>query len=178
MIRNLTLVRPVIDEKRPLRIYSVAAVESGTAIITSLQDVEDCLEVIAIERLPAGLDPAARWLREAIPDLYALDRWTRVIIDAAGLGQSLWDHLQVQHRRSWVLFAKRGRDRQELVNALLVAEQERRIHIRPSPHGDAMRRALLAYRRTVGEDGVLGGELVVALALVVARRRPVPPRIY
>jgi len=171
MIRNLTTIRP------PVTVYAVAAAEPGTAILTALREADDHFEVVAIDRLPAGLDPAAGWLRTAIPDLFGLDRQTQVIIDADAYGQGLWDLLKVNHRRSWSLFSKRGRDRQELVNGLLVAEAEKRVKIRPSPHGDAMRRALLTYRRTVGEDGIVGGELVVALALVVSCRRPVLPRV-
>ncbi len=45
------------------------------------------------------------------------------------------------------------------MNALLVAQQEQRIRILPSPHGAAMRRALISYRRTVADDGVIGGEM-------------------
>jgi hypothetical protein len=179
MIRNLSIVSPVLPDAGVLTIYSVCAAEGGTAILTSERDAEDHVEVISIARLPAGLDPAAAWLRAAIPDFLALDRKTQVVVDAAGLGQSLFDHLQVAHRRSWVLFSKRGRDRQELVNTLLVAEQEKRIRIRPSPHADAMRKALLSYRRVIGEDGVIGGELVIALALAVTgRRRMGPPRVW
>ena len=179
MIRNLSLVSPVLPDAGVLTIYTVCAAEGGTAILTSLRDAYDLVDVISIARLQAGLGPAAKWLRAEIPDFLSLDRKTQVMVDAAGLGQSLFDHLQVAHRRSWVLFSKRGRDRQELVNALLVAEQEKRIRIRPSPHADAMRKALLSYHRVIGEDGVIGGEMVIALALAVAgRRRMGSPRIW
>ena len=64
------------------------------------------------------------------------------------------------------------------MNALLVAQQEQRIRMLPSPHGVAMRRALISYRRTVADDGVIGGEMVVALALCALARRPIAPRVY
>jgi hypothetical protein len=76
-----------------------------------------------------------------------------VTIDADGLGQALWDRLNVSHRRGWTLYDKRGRDRQEIVNCLLVAQSDGRIAIAPTPHEDAMRKALLGYRRTVATTG-------------------------
>lgn len=163
-------------ERPPLKIYAIHAAEASTAVLRCLRGPDDVLDVLSIHRLPPGLEPVAAALREAIPDL-APDLSTVVIIDADGLGQALHDHLQVRHRRGWRLFSERGRDRQALVNALLVAEQEHRIRIHPSPHSEAMRKALLGYRRTVADDGLIGAELVVALALACTIRRPVLPRV-
>lgn len=155
---------------------AIHASEAGTAILTFTRDRADRVEVSRIDRLPAGLDPSVRWLLELFPAFPATaDAW--VVIDADGLGRALWDRLNVHHRRGWALYDRTGRDRQELVNGLLVAQSERRIRILPSTHGDAVRKALTAYRRTVGEDGVIGGELVVALALAVVGRRPAVPRV-
>ena len=153
---------------------AIAAAEAGTAAIVFDRDRFDVVDVTTIERFAAGLDPVVSWLASAIP---AVDK-PFVVIDVDGLGQALWDRLGVRHGRGWRLYDRRGRDRQELVNALLVAQSEGRIRIHPSRHGDALRKALLAYHRTVGDDGVVGGELVVALALAAAVRRPAKPRVY
>ena len=160
----------------PTTVYAVAAAEAGTAIVTASRDDDNMIDVAAIDRLPAGLEPAAAWLREAIPDLRA-PHSTRIVVDADGLGAALWDHL-APHGSAWTLYPKRGKERQELVNALLVAQQERRVRIQPSPHGAAVRAALLNYRRVVGDDGVIGAELVIALALAAIVRARRPARIY
>jgi hypothetical protein len=41
-----------------------------------------------------------------------------------------------------------------------------------------MKKALIGYRRSVSDDGAIGGELVVALALAVPARRSPVMRIY
>jgi hypothetical protein len=155
---------------------AVHAAETGTAILTFSRDQVDHVEVLAIDRLPAGLDPAVAWLLDAFP-AFPLTDGAWVVIDTDGLGQALADRLGVRHHRGWKLYDKRGRDRQELVNALLVAQSEGRITIASTPHEGAMRKALLGYRRTVSEDGIVGGELVVALALAVVGRRPSRPKV-
>lgn len=155
-----------------MTLYAIHAAEAGTAILVYDRD-GDRFEVDSIERLPAGLDPAADWLRATFPTLPAIDDDT-VTIDADGLGRALWDLLKVRHKPGWRLYAGYGRERQELVNGLLVALSDRRVRIEPSMHEDAMRKAMAGYRRTVGEDGVIGGELVVALALAVTVGRPKP----
>lgn len=126
----------------------------------------------------AGLAPAVGWLRGRFPGLPIVGE-PFLIIDTDAFGNALVDALKVRKRSHVTLFEMLGRDRQELVDALLVAEQERRIHIAPSDHGGAMRRALLGYRRQVGDDGVVvGGELLVALALAAVTRRHGVPRIF
>ena len=52
------------------------------------------------------------------------------------------------------------------------------MRIQPSPHGTAVRAALLSYRRVVGDDGVIGAELVIALALAAIVRAQRPTRIW
>jgi len=167
---------PVAKESL-LTSYNVRATSAGSAILTTTRDRADHVTVTGIDRLPSGLDPCARWLRDHLPERLAVPRGTQVVVDADGLGQALFDHVRGKHRRGWRLYEKHGRDRQELVNALLVAEQEQRILIRPGNHGDAMRKALLGYRREVGDDGSIGAELVVALALAVVWRRPIAPKV-
>lgn len=148
---------------------AIHAAEAGTAILVYQHDAAGRIDVEAIERLPAGLDPAADWLAGAAQD-------EQLVLDAAGLGRALWDKLAPRGRQGWRLYRGYGRERQELVNALLVAMSDRRIHIAESPHRDAMRRALASFKRLVGDDGVIGGELVIALALA-ARFRPRPPMV-
>jgi hypothetical protein len=160
---------------------AVHCAEGGTAIITHIRD-HDHVDVLAIERLPAGLDPAVTWLTRTFPDL-RLPAGVRVIIDADGLGQALWDRLGITTRgrtRSggWRLYTEVGKDRQEIVNALLVGQSAGRIAVRPTPHEPALRKALLSYKRTVGDDGVIGGEMVVALGLTLVGKVPGVPKIY
>jgi hypothetical protein len=143
---------------------SVAAGEAGTAILSFTRDAAGNIDVSSIDRLPAGLDPAVSWLTAAFPDFAALGG-ALVTVDGAGLGQALWARLKVRRADGWRLYAKYGRDRQELVTGLLVALSEGRVHVAPSPHGEALRKAMLAYKKVVGDDGLIGGELILALAL-------------
>lgn len=147
---------------------TIAAGEAGTAILSLDRNEQNHIHVSRIERLPPGLDPVVAWLAAAFPDGLG---GALVTIDGAGLGQALWARLHARRVDGWRLYAKYGRDRQELVNGLLVASSEGRVHIASSPHGEAMRKALLAYHKVIGEDGLIGGELVVALALAAL---PVP----
>jgi len=145
---------------------AICAGEAGTAILTFDRDAQDHVEVSRIDRLAAGLDPAVDWLTQAFAEFPVIGE-SRVIVDVEGLGLALWTRLKVQEVDGWTLYDKHGRDRQELPNALLVGASESRIHIASSPHGEALRKALLAYRRVIGDDGILGGELVTALALAL-----------
>jgi hypothetical protein len=152
---------------------AIAAGEPGTAILTFDRDAQDHINVSRIDRLPAGLDPAVDWLARAFPDFPVIGDAARVVVDTEGLGQALWARLRVGDQDGWTLYEKRGRDRQELVNALLVATSEGRIHISPSPHGEALRKALLSYHKVIADDGIIGGELVSALALAIIPPEPV-----
>jgi len=72
--------------------------------------------------------------------------------------------------RGW-LYEGRGIERQRLVNALVVAMNQKAIHFAAGLAGmDAMTRALVGYRRQVKEDGLIGPELVVALCLTILPR--------
>ena len=148
---------------------TIAAGEAGTAILSFDRDERDHVNVSRIDRLTPGLDPVVDWLAAAFPDGLG---GALVTIDGNGLGQALWARLHVRHADGWRLYDKYGRDRQEIVTSLLVAQSEGRIHISPSPHGEVLRKALASYHKVIGEDGLIGGELVVALALA-AFQRPV-----
>ena len=151
---------------------TVAAGETGTAVMRYDRDAQGNVDVSGIDRLPAGLDPAVEWLERAFPDFPRIGG-AHVTIDGTGLGQALWARLHVRVADGWTLYDKRGRDRQELVDSLLVATSEARVHISPSAHGEALRKALSSYHKVIGDDGIVGGELVAALALAA-----IPPRKY
>jgi hypothetical protein len=156
---------------------TIAAGETGTAIMSYDRDAAGNVNVTTIERLPAGLAPAVAWLTAAFPKLPVIGAASTITIDGNGLGQALWSRLKARPVGGWRLYGKVGRDRQELATALLIAQDEKRVHISPSPHADALRKALLSYHKTIGEDGILGGELITALALACLPR-PRPPRVY
>lgn len=156
---------------------TIAAGETGTAVMRYDRDAQGNVDVEGIDRLPTGLDPVVEWLTAAFPDFPGIGG-AHVTIDGTGLGQALWARLKVRRADGWTLFERRGRDRQELVDSLLVATSEGRIHISPSPHGEALRKALASYHKVIGEDGVVGGELVAALALASISPPRRPPRVY
>jgi hypothetical protein len=151
---------------------AIVAGEAGTAILTYTRD-GDRVDVKSIDRLAAGLGPAVDWLSGTFPEFPKVGD-ARVVIDSEGLGQALWNRLKVSGLDGWTLYELHGRDRQELSNALLVAESEKSIHIASSPHGEALRKALLSFSRVLDETGRLGGELVTALALAVLPPPPEP----
>lgn len=172
---TLTAPRPLyVAAGRGVAIH---AAEAATAVLTFTRSERNEVEITAIERLAAGLDPVVRWLEARYPALPFVGR-DHVMVDADGLGQALWTRLGVGNRRGWKLYEARGRDRQALVDALLVAQSEQRVSITAPSNTDAMRKALLSYRRVVGEDGAVGAELVVALALAVLGKSLGRPRIY
>lgn len=154
--------------------YTLHAAEAGTGIVVYEREAEDRIHVSAMERLPSGIDAAAAWLRSAFPAGPESLGEDTVTIDADGLGNALWKKLRLVPRHGWRLYVRSGRDRQELADALLVAISDRRISIDPSPQETALRKALTVYRRTVDVDGVIGGELVVALALAANDPKPRP----
>ena len=68
-------------------------------------------------------------------------------------------------------YDERGVDRQKLVNVVVVAVSNQTLQFAPGLAGmDAMTKAMTSYRRTVGVDGTIGSELVVALALALLPR--------
>ncbi|HEY5519141.1 MAG TPA: hypothetical protein VIK08_00640 [Candidatus Limnocylindrales bacterium] len=182
----MTMIRPLLSivssspapERPPMTVYIARITEAGGVILTTTRTIADDVTVTAVERPPATLEAFRDRLQALCDDFPALPPNTRVVIDAEGLGSALWDALRVDRRRGWQLYAKRGRERQELPDALRVAQLEQRIHIHKGEHDDALRKALLGYRVEVREDGIIGGELVVALCLAVAGKRPPKVRVY
>jgi hypothetical protein len=64
------------------------------------------------------------------------------------------------------------------VNRLVVAEAQDLLRFEHGLAGfEAMERALVSYSPTVGEDGRIGGELVVALCLALLPRFTPPARL-
>jgi hypothetical protein len=123
--------------------------------------------VTDIERMPFDVAALARRLKEMDnPDI----QWE---IDADGVGGALWTVVggpdNAQH---WHLYSGRGLERQALVDELIVAVEEGRFHFTSGlTEQAAMSKAMVGYRRSVKEDGVIGSELVVALCLAI---RPLP----
>jgi hypothetical protein len=142
----------------------------GSAIVHVERDPDDALLVNGIERLPFDLATVTKRVR-ALEDPEA-----RFIVDAEGLGSALWAVLgRPDDEQHWQLYAGRGLERQALVDELLVAIQEDRFHFAPGlAEQVAMSKALQGYRRQVGEDGLIGSELVVALLLALIPP-PAPP---
>jgi hypothetical protein len=145
----------------------VVVADRGAAIVEVERGPDDALLVVGIDRLPFDLAAVTDHVR-------GLDPEARVVIDAEGLGSALWAVLgRPDDAEHWQLYAGRGLERQALVDELLVAIQEGRFHFAAGlAEQDAMSRALQGYRRQVREDGVIGGELVVALLLAL-----IPPPV-
>lgn len=141
----------------------VVITDRGSAIATVERSAEDALLVTGLERLPFSLSTVADRVR-ALDDGEA-----HFVVDADGLGSALWGVLgHPDDAARWTLYAGRGLERQALVDTLLIAIEEGRFHFAPGlAEQDAMNRALLAFRRQVRDDGVVGTELVVALLLAL-----------
>jgi hypothetical protein len=163
-------------------VHAIAATTTGTAIASGRWSPDRSgLDVERIARLPAGLDPAVKWVTDEFPDFPSLGqgRSVQAVIDTDGLGEALWDRLfRYRHVRGWSRCDLRGRDRQALSNVLLVAMSNRMIRITDTTHESALRRALGELHRAVGEDGVVGAEMTTALALAVWSRPHPPVRVY
>jgi hypothetical protein len=153
------------------------SVNAKTAAIVSVQHRDDGLVVVtAIRPMKADLK-AVKASLEALQ----LELRDSITIDASGLGSALWGGLErPERRRGWTLATETGRDRQRIVDPLVAAVHvlDRLRFAAGLDHQDAMSRALASYRREVAEDGLIGSELVIALALAVrAKPRPMP-RVY
>lgn len=140
--------------------------------------------VLGIERPGTGFHDAADRLVE-IAHQTAHDEPV-FILDGDGGGHGLKVFLSDERRAGrfpsarWpVLYQKQGRDRQDLVDALVVAAHSKRLHFAGKlPHLSDMQRALLTYRRKVADDGLIGSELVIALGLTLLYPRYGPqPRV-
>lgn len=150
--------------------FGVVVAERGAAIVGLERDAAGALLVTSIERLPADISAVAARLASFDPE-------ARVTVDGADLGTALWAALSPP--KTWTLYTGRGFDRQALVDRLLVAVHADVFRFAPDlPEQESMSKALVAYRRTVREDGVIGSELVVALLLaLIPAPKPQPPLI-
>ncbi len=142
----------------------VACAERGAALVGVERGEDDGLLVVGIERLPADLSAVIARLEDLEDDVF-------IVVDAADLGRALWTALGEPDEERWQLYTGRGVERQALVDRLLVAIHQDTFRFAPAlAEQEAMSKALTSYRRTVREDGVIGGELVTALLLAL-----VPP---
>lgn len=143
----------------------VVLVEAGAAIVIAEHGRDGAL-VTGIERLPFSLDAVA----ERVEPMATAKPAPTVVIDAEGLGRALWRTLP-RLRGQWRLYDDHGLDRQKLVDALAIAVHFKQLGFAGDlEHMEAMKQALLAYRRQVREDGLIGSELVIALCLAIIRR--------
>ena len=149
----------------------IVIADRGSAIV-HVEHADDELLVTAIERLAFSLSAVADRVH-ALDDEIAE---VRFVVDADGLGGALWAVLgPPEDAERWRLYSGRGIERQSLVDGLLVAVHNGQFHFAPNlPNQEPMTKALQAYRRQVGEDGLIGGELVVALLLALI---PPPPPV-
>ncbi len=161
-----------------MRTAGVVVADRGSAIVTVDRDGE-AMRCSAIERLPFDLGAVSGRVR-------SLDAQTSIVVDSEGLGSALWavvgrpEEDDPDAERHFTLYEGHGRERQALVDRLLVAVEEDRFRFAPGlPEQDAMSKALQGYRRQVREDGLIGSELVVALLLAMTPPPPVEePSIY
>jgi hypothetical protein len=154
------------------------AVTSHASAIVSLERSRDAALCAAIERPGADLAALAARLGAIHDSLTARDR---VVIDAgAGLGGALWKLLaEPIHDGGYLAERAQGRARQTIIDSLIAAVSGRSLTFAPGLEEEgAMRHALGTFRREVGEDGVLGSELVTALAVGLHVPFRVPPRVW
>lgn len=144
------------------------------AIVTAESDDEVQL-VTSIERFGFALEP----MRRRLSELREADPEATIALDGEGLGDALYELLDSPRRgRRFVLYARRGLERQELTRTLLVGVTRRAFRFAPGiEHAQAMQSALVSLtRRDPPEDGP-GSELCIALSLALDPRRPPVPRI-
>jgi hypothetical protein len=152
----------------------IVVANRGSAIVTVERGADDDLLVTGMERLPFDLGAVA-------DRTHALeDPETHFVIDGEGLGGALWAVLgRPDDEDHWRLYPGQGRDRQALVNELLLAIHEKRFHFAAGlAEQAAMNKALVGYRREVRDDGQIGGELVVALLLALIPPEPEYVSVY
>jgi hypothetical protein len=157
-----------------VRHVGIVVAERAAAIVQVNRDAADAMLCTDIERLASDLGALSARARELEnPD-------TLVTVDGEGLGSALWAVLgRPEDASRWRLYAGHGLERQALVDELLVAIQEDRFHFAPAlPEQAAMSKAMLGYRRAVKEDGLIGGELVVALLLALIPPPPPPVKPF
>lgn len=144
------------------------------AIVTA-ERTDDVSLVTGIERFGFSLEP----MRQRLEALRAADPEATIALDAEGLGDALHELIGAPRRsRRFVLYAKRGLERQELTRTLLVGTTRHSFRfVSGVDHAQAMQAALVSLsRRDPPEDGP-GSELLVALSLALDPRRAPVPRI-
>lgn len=153
-------------------VYGVRIVEVGAAIVGVRHDEGARLGTV-IERHPFDVAVVIERAR-ALDDGEAF-----FVIDSEGLGGALFRLLaDPDNDERMSLFSARGIERQALVDGLVVAVQDGSFHFAPGlSDQDSMNRALRAFRRQVGDDGIIGAELVVALTLALTSP-PQPPEPF
>ncbi len=154
--------------------YGVCLRGRAGAVVTA-ERTEETRLVTGIERFGFSLEPMRRrlvQLREEHPDAI-------IALDAEGLGDALHELIGAPRpSRRFVLYGKRGLERQELTRTLLVGVTRRSFRFAADiEHAQAMQSALVSLsRRDPPEDGP-GSELLVALSLALDPRRAPMPRI-
>lgn len=108
------------------------------------------------------------------------------LVDADSGGHALWDYLVGERKEGrfpsarwpWE-WEKTGRARQELVDRLVVATHKGALRFAGNlANQSALDKAMVAYRRKVDDDGLIGSELVIALGLTLLYPRYGPqPRV-
>lgn len=176
-----------------LHVAAVLANKGGAIVVTEHLTVVPDLPggrperdavVRGIERPTGGFRGMADRLVE-IAHQAATDRPV-FLIDAHAGGRALYEYLREERRqerfpsdrRPWP-YDKAGRDRQQLVDALVVATNSDRVHFAGGlANQKELNRAMTQYRRQVDDDGLIGSELVIALALSLVYPRHGPePRV-
>ena len=175
---------PARKPKYVPRAKTIRAVWMGdhaTGIVTVERDDTDRAlgrrtHVVDLAELPANAGAVVAWLTKAAPT-------DVTIVSDEGIGGALWkllgiDNLRGDERRAWRLYTHRGRERQLILDDLIVAQGEGRLtSVQGLSGAGAIKRAMLA-NHAVGDDGVLGSELFSALALAVAGKIPGKPVVY
>lgn len=157
-------------------------VHGGAIVIVAHEEGNDV--VTGIDVLPRGIDAVA----DRVEELDASEpKGSLFVIDSEGFGSALWqivsppaparlfglDAKQIAQRARWRLYEAHGLDRQELVNALLMAMRHgsETLHFAADLENfEALVTALAKYEPQVAADGTFGPELVVALALSILPR--------
>jgi hypothetical protein len=143
----------------------VRVASSGAAIV-SVVHRGDLATIVDVKRPPYDLARVVRAVEAMNAELPNAP--VQFVIDGEGVGAALWNLLDHRRDDRFQLYRDVGRARQGLVNPL--AEKYAAGLLRFDPgleHRAALDQALGHYNPNVGDDGVIGSELVVALALAI-----------
>lgn len=150
---------------QPLEARTQVGVRVATpgAAVVSVLHRNGSLTVTDVQRFPYDLAAVA-----GAVEYKAQQPETSFMVDGEGIGAALWSMLGHQHDDGWRLYRDQGRDRQVLSNALALAYSTGKLRFAADlDHRAALDHALASFNPMVGDDGIVGGELVVALALAV-----------